>query len=188
MPQAIILLAGLGARSYFAAVEWVLTLMVVGGILLIAETILPGMIAGFLGFGCLLGGIVLAYLVRGARVGNLVLLIATVGVIGGFGIWLRYFPTSRLGRRLISTRTIGNIDAEKPELLNKTGEALTALRPTGVATIAGRRVDVVSEGMLIEKGTPIKVIALEGIRVVVRPMSHAGSATSPNPTPAPIST
>jgi membrane-bound serine protease (ClpP class) len=57
---------------------------------------------------------------------------------------------------------------DRPELLNGIGTAVTQLRPSGVATINGQRVDVVTEGGLIERGTPVKVVAVEGSRIVVR--------------------
>ena len=46
--------------------------------------------------------------------------------------------------------------------------AYTNLRPSGKATIGDERVDVVTEGTMIDKDTPIRVIAVEGKRVVVR--------------------
>jgi len=54
------------------------------------------------------------------------------------------------------------------ELVGKEGLAITTLRPAGTAKIDGNRVDVVSESEYIEKGQKIKVIAVEGIRVVVK--------------------
>ena len=57
---------------------------------------------------------------------------------------------------------------EKPELLQQAGTALTPLRPSGTASINGRRVDVVTEGPFVERGATVKVIAVEGMRVVVR--------------------
>ena len=48
------------------------------------------------------------------------------------------------------------------------GAALSALRPAGAAQIAGRRVDVVSEGTFIPAGAAVKVVSVEGARVVVR--------------------
>ncbi|GMR25475.1 MAG: NfeD family protein [Ignavibacteria bacterium] len=54
------------------------------------------------------------------------------------------------------------------ELVGKKGVAITTLRPAGTAKIDGNRVDVVSESEYIEKGQKIKVIAVEGIRVVVK--------------------
>jgi membrane-bound serine protease (ClpP class) len=48
------------------------------------------------------------------------------------------------------------------------GIAQTNLRPSGTAMINGQRVDVVTEGPMIEQGAAIKVVAVEGMRVVVR--------------------
>ena len=158
-----------------AAMELVITLLVIGAILLLLETVLPGMIAGIIGGCCLLAGIVLAYRDLGAQAGTWILLGTLAVLIGGFCVWAKFFPTSRFGRVFISTSVSGEIGTEQPELLHQTGTAATSLRPSGTALINGLRVDVVSEGPLIEKGTPIKVIAIEGSRVVVR----AGANPSP---------
>jgi membrane-bound serine protease (ClpP class) len=149
-------------------VATIVTLLLVGAALLLLETVLPGMIAGLVGLGCLIAGVVLAYTQFGLRTGNFVLVIVVVGVVIGALCWIRYFPDSRMARVLISRGTIGSIGAEQPELLHASGTALTQLRPSGMALINGRRVDVVSEGQLIEKGSRIKVVATEGLRVVVR--------------------
>ena len=154
-----------------AEMELVLTLLLLGGILLILETVLPGMIAGIVGGCCLLAGIVVGYFQFGAETGTWILL-ATVGVvITGFALWIRFLPHTRLGRRMMLQGVSGEIGTEHPELLQQTGTAATQLRPSGAALINGRRVDVVSEGQLIEKGTPIRVVAIEGMRVVVRAIS-----------------
>lgn len=148
--------------------ELVATLLIVGVILLLLETVLPGMIAGIIGLSCLLAGVVVAYSRFGTSGGNIAL-IGTVVVLGvGLLVWMKFFPESRLGRTIISESTVGNIDAEQPQLLHQTGTAFTNLRPSGTAVIDGRRVDVVTEGSMIAKGTPVRVVALEGIRVVVR--------------------
>lgn len=55
--------------------------------------------------------------------------------------------------------------------LGKTGEAITDLRPAGTAKIEGKRVDVVSRGEYINKGSLIRVTAVDGNRVVVREIS-----------------
>jgi membrane-bound serine protease (ClpP class) len=148
--------------------ELVVTLLVVGAILLLLETILPGMIAGIIGGLCLIIGVVLGYSEFGFQTGTWILCVVLVAVVGGFCVWAKVFPQTRFGRAFISKGVTGNIGAEKPELLHQTGTAFTQLRPSGTALINGRRVDVVTEGSLIEKGTPIKVVALEGMRVVVR--------------------
>jgi membrane-bound serine protease (ClpP class) len=53
-------------------------------------------------------------------------------------------------------------------LLNKEGVALTNLRPSGTVVIDGKRFDVVTEGEMIDKNTPVKVAKIEGSRIVVK--------------------
>ena len=146
----------------------VVTLILVGAALLLLETVLPGMIAGIAGFGCLVAGVVVAYLNFDVRTANLVFLAVVVGLIAGALCWFKFFPQSRLAKLFISQRTVGDIGTEKPELLHQTGTAFTALRPSGTAMINGKRIDVVTEGPFVERGSPIKVVEVEGARVVVR--------------------
>ena len=146
----------------------VVTLILVGAALLLLETVLPGMIAGIVGFACLVAGVVMAYLNFDGRTANLVLLTVVVGVIAGALVWFKFFPDSRFAKIFISERTVGDIGTEKPELLDQTGKALTPLRPSGMAVISGKRIDVVTEGPFIEPGTAVKVVAVEGMRVIVR--------------------
>lgn len=54
-------------------------------------------------------------------------------------------------------------------LRDAVGVALTDLRPSGTADFAGERVTVVAESGVIERATPLQVVAVEGYRVVVRP-------------------
>ena len=162
----------------------VLTLLAIGAVLLLLETLLPGMIAGLIGFGCLVAAVVVSYTEFGAKGGNLTLLVVATGLVVGTLLWMKYFPESPMARLFVSKKVVGNIGAEQPELLHQTGTAHSALRPCGTALINGRRVDVVTEGGLIEAGTPVKVVAIEGMRVVVRavPPSEWGQERSGQPT------
>ena len=56
------------------------------------------------------------------------------------------------------------------DLIGAEGIALTTLRPSGTAEINGKKVDVVTESEYVEKGQRLKVITVEGIRVVVKPI------------------
>lgn len=53
------------------------------------------------------------------------------------------------------------------KLLGKTGKALTVLRPAGIAEIEGKKYDVIADNEYIEPGKVVKVIRVEGIKVVV---------------------
>jgi membrane-bound serine protease (ClpP class) len=142
-------------------------LLVLGAVLMFLETLLPGLVAGIIGFICLIIAIFMAYGENFAT-GNTVLGIVIGGLAVGTWAWLKFFPESRMARKFIAQQAVGDLGVEKPELLNGTGTALTQLRPSGVAQINGQRVDVVTEGGLIERGTAVKVVAIEGARIVVR--------------------
>jgi membrane-bound ClpP family serine protease len=146
----------------------IITLLILGAVLLFLETLLPGMIAGIVGFVCLFAAVILGYRDFGFQMGSLLLVGVLGGLALGFYCWLKFFPGSRIAGKFISRGAVGELGVDRPELLNGTGVALTQLRPSGTASIDGKRVDVVTEGGLIERGTKVKVVAVEGTRIVVR--------------------
>ena len=148
-------------------------LIAVGLVLLFLETILPGLIAGALGLLSLGGAIAYAYAEFGARTGNTTLFIVLMLLGLGTILWVKFFPDSSVARVFVLHRQIGNIGAEKPELLGQTGVTVTALRPAGTTLFNGKRVDVVADGTFVEKGRTVKVIGIEGLRVVVREVDAA---------------
>ena len=89
----------------------------------------------------------------------------------------RYLPTSRFGRHIIlagaTTIEDGYVSqSEKAEdLVGKTGVATGDLRPAGIAEIDGKRIDVVSQGDYIKRGTEIRITNVDGNRVVVTKVS-----------------
>jgi membrane-bound serine protease (ClpP class) len=147
----------------------IITLLLVGAALMFLEVFLPGLIAGILGLLCLIAAVVLAY-AEGFATGNIILGVVIAGRCVGTWCWLKFFPDSRIAGIFISKQAIGDLGTDRPELVGCTGEAVTALRPSGTATLNGKREDVVAESGFIERGTPVKVIAVEGLRVVVRAM------------------
>ncbi len=87
-------------------------------------------------------------------------------------VWIGIKLLARSPATLSSTlSSAAGVSSQSPELLrykDKEGEALTALHPAGAALIDGRRVDVMSRGEFIEKGSPVVVIEVAANRVVVR--------------------
>lgn len=57
---------------------------------------------------------------------------------------------------------------EHEALLGKEGVAYTPLRPSGTGLIDGRRVNVAADGEFIERDSLIRVVEVEGNRIVVR--------------------
>lgn len=98
---------------------------------------------------------------------------ALLGALILIFILAKYLPKSKTFHRLVlddaESSTKGFVTYTKfDHLLDKEGIALTTLRPAGTAEIAGQRVDVVTDSEYVEKGAKIKVIKVEGIRVVVK--------------------
>ena len=56
-------------------------------------------------------------------------------------------------------------------LLSQEGQALTMLRPAGVAVFGERRIDVVTDGKFVEAGAKVRVIRVNGLTVVVEKVS-----------------
>ncbi|HVP11912.1 MAG TPA: NfeD family protein [Phycisphaerae bacterium] len=52
--------------------------------------------------------------------------------------------------------------------LGDVGIALTKLRPAGKAQINGRRVDVITQGQMLDEGCPLEIVEVSGSRIVVR--------------------
>ncbi len=111
--------------------ELVVILLVVGALLLLAESILPGMIAGVLGACCLAAGVIEGYVQFGPRIGNLILLGVLVGLLVGFWLWLKFFPDSRVAKVFISRQVVGEIGTERPELLEQIGHRPDTIAPGG---------------------------------------------------------
>ncbi|SFK58477.1 NfeD family protein [Salinicoccus halodurans] len=59
---------------------------------------------------------------------------------------------------------------DRSYLVGEQAETATALRPSGIIRYGDERIDAVAEGAFIESGNIVKIIHVEGTRVVVRPL------------------
>jgi membrane-bound serine protease (ClpP class) len=100
-----------------------------------------------------------------------------VAIIASLAI-LRFLPRLPFGRRLVLEADLGTGHAHgsAPDSdlrwLGKKGQASSPLRPAGIAEIDGERLDVVSEGDLIDAGQFVEVTRVDGNRIVVRRIPH----------------
>ncbi|MDF7826273.1 NfeD family protein [Pontiellaceae bacterium B12227] len=145
------------------------TLLLTGFILIGMEIFIPGGILG------IVGGIAWLFAaVVGFRnfsdpwnfISGISLLLC--GILT-FVIWIKYFPKSRMGKTLSLQEDGADFKSHKVENfpVGTPGEALSTLRPSGIATIDGKRVDVVADGEWIEEGQAIKVSSTSGGHVSV---------------------
>lgn len=149
-------------------VELIAFLIVVGLALVVLEWYLPSGASGILGGCALVAAVVLAYREHGAMIGSAVLAGVIVGIIVLTVVWLNFFPRMKMGRKLTLEQASGGELDSLTRLVGKEGEAVSSLRPAGIAKIDGQRVDVVTEGGMIEPGSRVRVVKVEGHRVVVR--------------------
>jgi membrane-bound serine protease (ClpP class) len=159
-------------------------LIAIGLVLIVAEVFFVSMGAlGGVAALSLLSAIVLAFTHHGQAVGFAFLAMAAIGapVVAFFA--LRMLPRTSFGKALIlegprADEIAGAAPPDLGALVQQSGIAETILRPAGIARVAGRRIDVVTRGELIEAGTPITVIAVDGSRVVVAPTRPASPSSS----------
>lgn len=117
------------------------------------------------------GVLLLAVDITQATVALVLALIATIVVlILGLRLMSRYNMWYKLTLQNKQDSKEGYV-APAPELrlfVGKEGIALTPLRPAGSVEVEGHRLDVVTEGEFIGTGKRVKVIKVEGTRVVVK--------------------
>ena len=151
-------------------IELFAVLLIAGLLLVGAEVFIPGGILGVIGGAFLLGAILVGFSAFGPVTGSYVAIgiVVLVGLV--IALWIKFFPSSPIGRRMTVSKDLRDSKGTETglsDLIGQSGETLSRLRPSGFAMIGTRRVDVVTEGGMIARGERIRVIEVEGNRVVV---------------------
>lgn len=159
-----------------------IVLFVIGAILLIVEIfVVPGFgVFGILGILFMVAGLFLGLiadfpivdfsLVEGAVVQLALAFVFTIILIYILSKWL---PKTNIWNKLILVNSIEEksgyttTSSAFSHLVGEEGTALTDLRPSGTIIINGERYDVVTNGEFIVKKTPVKVVKVEGSKVLV---------------------
>ncbi|WP_068962657.1 NfeD family protein [Desulfosporosinus sp. BG] len=149
-------------------------LFVIGIVLLAVEIfIIPGFgVSGMLGIAALITGI---FLVTDSLLEGVLFTGGALVVLGIITFLSFRSPrTRRLWQKFsLSTRQTSKGGYVAPKVqyevyLGRVGISLTQLRPAGTADFDGEHLDVVTEGGFIGPGKGIRVIAVEGNRIIVR--------------------
>lgn len=161
---------------------WEEVLLTSVGVLLVALEIfvIPGFgVAGVAGILAILAGLVLSLTGSGASAEFVVRLGARVVfsllfALLATALLLRFLPRLPIARKLVLNTGLDAAEgyASTPpsdmRWLAKRGQALSTLRPSGIALLDGERVDVVSEGDFIDAGQDVEVVRVDGNRIVVK--------------------
>jgi membrane-bound serine protease (ClpP class) len=136
-----------------------------------------------LAIGCGVGGIMLAFR-ESAVYGWSLVAAAVVGgplTLRGAFILLPKLPFARgfyLDAPTISEEDRHAADATGQNLIGMEGEATSPLRPSGTALFGDVPRDVVTKGIMIAKGTRIRVVDVSGNRIVVEPIESESNPHS----------
>jgi membrane-bound serine protease (ClpP class) len=146
-------------------------LLALGLGLIVAEIFFPSLgLLSVLATVAIVGAVVMAFQesnAMGVRFLIAIALLVPATIVAGF----KLFPRSPLGKRMVvsgpSFAVTPGSDPRAAELLGKQGTVETDCRPAGMARLDGRRVDVVTRGEYIDAGVLVRVVDVQGNRVVV---------------------
>lgn len=141
-----------------------------GFILLLIELFTPGFaVAGVSGVLLLIFGCYLAYTKLNLLWGILTSLTSLLAVVGFFKMFTHSFIWKKIRLESRQSKATGfSAGEDLSRFLNKDGVAISALRPSGIANIDGKRLDVSAESLFIEKDKKVRVIKVEGNKVIVK--------------------
>lgn len=154
---------------------WLMVILFIfGGLMLVVELMMPGFsIPGIAGIISLIAGIVVGASVLTA--GQLAVAILIVFIVIIVMVVLLYRSATRNGR--IFKSLFLHSKAVKEEgytsskdlhhMVGKEGIATAPLRPSGTGEFDGVKLDVITDGQFIPKGARIKIVNVEGFRILV---------------------
>ncbi|MEM6257412.1 MAG: NfeD family protein [Planctomycetota bacterium] len=158
--------------------QWMVWAIIAFGIaltLLVLEAFVPsGGVLSLCAIGCVVAGIFMFFRfdTMWGMVSIAVTLAAAPFVLAAF-LW--FLPNSPFGRaitldaeqQLVNTdHRAGDTDGSISVGLE--GEAITELRPVGACRLDGQRIDCIAQAGVIEKGTKVRVVGVEGTSIKVK--------------------
>ncbi len=153
------------------SLDQIFFLLLLGGLVFVgAEIFVPGGFLGTIGGFSLIGAIVIAYIAFNTTIASYI----TLGIMALTALaiyaWSKYFPKTFIGKKMFisdSLKDYRGIEDGLDKLIGKEGTAMSDLRPGGFALIDGKRIDVVTQGEMINKNETIRVLDTQSNRVIV---------------------
>ena len=159
------------------ATAWAIALLFVGLLFLVLEFFIPsaGILAALCAI-CLVAAVILGFSAGPATGISIVLAIGVLVPLSASAA-VRWWPDTPFGKLMLvqRPRTSDDVLPETVEyrglkgLIGLRGQARNLMLPSGAVLIDGKTYDAVSEGVAIEAGAPIVVVAVSTQRLVVRP-------------------
>ncbi len=161
--------------EFIAANLPIIICFVVGIALLIIEAFLPGFgAAGITGVILECITLVLTWFEHGPTATLAMLLVVLAILAIAISMSLRSATKGKLSRSKLIHHETESLEAgyrateDLNVFLGREGTATTVLRPTGIADFDGVRLNVSSEGDFIPNGTKVRIMKVEGSKILVR--------------------
>jgi membrane-bound serine protease (ClpP class) len=139
----------------------IVVLYAVGLGMMIAESMMPGVVMGLIGTALLSVSIVFGFKHHWA-IGTAQIALAVVVVPLAFYVGIRKLSLKT------SLEGASSFGQDYSGYQGREGQAHTDLRPAGIVIVDGRQIDVVTAGESIPKGRRVRVETVEGNRIVVK--------------------
>jgi membrane-bound ClpP family serine protease len=156
---------------------WPYILVALGFVLLVAELFIPtGGILFVLAVASLVVGVGMTFYTDPSAF-VFILIAVVVGAPVVLGTAFYYWPKTPMGKRFFLASPDGDatlastaVNQELELLRGHYGKTLSPLRPAGITDFNGRRVDTITEGVMIDAGQWVRCIDVQAGRVLVRPV------------------
>ncbi len=169
---------------------WSICLLIAAIALIALELFIPsGGLLAFLSAVAVLASVIVAF-TAGPKTGLLMLVVTLVLVPAVLASAVRWWPHTPIGQLILIARP-DDPDDVLPDteqyrglksLIGQVGKSKSKMMPSGAIVIDGRMYDAVSEGMAIDAGATVKVIAVRTNRIVVRQSNDAVTSDVVPPT------
>ncbi len=164
--------------EFIAANLPIVVCFILGVGLLVLEAFMPGFgIAGISGILLEVIATALTWMSHGpmAALGMTLVILSLIAI--AISMSLRSATNGRLSRSKMILKDTESNEAgyrstqDMEVFLGKEGATTTVLRPAGIAEFDGVRLNVVSEGEFIPAGMTVRIVRVEGSKILVRPVT-----------------
>lgn len=157
---------------------WAVVLIGLTFLFFVLEVLIPsGGLLGLMSAVCLISANVCLFMIS-TTAGMIGMVASLILVPVAFFTGLKIFPHTPIGRILIlgerqkagadGVKYEEHRDADPQSLVGARGQAVSELRPVGICSIDGRRLECISISGVIDRGTSIQVDSVQGMEVRVK--------------------
>lgn len=153
---------------------WFMMFLIAGLMLIGAEIFVPGGVLGVIGVIALIAAAVMGFSIFSPATAMMITfgMMIMVGVV--ILLWIKIFPHTGIGRQMTLMRNLKGAkgtDNAMESLIGKIGITRSELRPAGIIEVEHRRLDVITQGEMIDPNVTVRVKAIKGNHIIVEALS-----------------